>query len=246
MVNRGIFLVRFALKEHQDQACNMNGILFDKKPFIVKPCYPNISYEKSSLISIPVWVKLPNLDVWYWTESMLRKIVGYLDNVLKMDNATLTKARMLYARVLVDMSLVDGFPKKLFFSNENDELITQRVQYDWLPSWCTKCAHFGHVIDTCRMGLSKTQLQVDEDGFGPLRKAFQPRVRTEHQQGGKKDDVGLDSSQQFGQNSSDSAVQPPDIDTRSGPAQQLDQGDLIPKVASSFDSTQQLGCSDML
>lgn len=65
MVNRGVFLVCFNSKEHQDQACNMNGILFDKKPFIVKPWYPNISYEKSSLASIPVWVKLPNLDIIY-------------------------------------------------------------------------------------------------------------------------------------------------------------------------------------
>ena len=34
MVNRGVFLIRFALQEHQECACNM--ILFDKKPFIVK------------------------------------------------------------------------------------------------------------------------------------------------------------------------------------------------------------------
>lgn len=37
MVNRGVFLLRFVLKEHQEQACSMNGILFDKKLFIVKP-----------------------------------------------------------------------------------------------------------------------------------------------------------------------------------------------------------------
>lgn len=71
MINRGVFIVRFGLKEHQEQACNMNGILFDKKPFIVKPWYPNISYEKSSLTSILVWVKLPNLDVMYWSDCVL-------------------------------------------------------------------------------------------------------------------------------------------------------------------------------
>ena len=65
MVNREVFLIRFSLKEHRERACNMNGILFDKKPFIVKPWCPNISYEKSSLTSVPVWVKLPALDVMY-------------------------------------------------------------------------------------------------------------------------------------------------------------------------------------
>lgn len=63
MVNRGVLLVRFASKEHQDEACNINGILFDKKPFIVKLWYPNILYEKASQTSIPVWVKLHNLDI---------------------------------------------------------------------------------------------------------------------------------------------------------------------------------------
>ena len=71
---------------------------------------------------------------------MLKQIVGYLGNVLKVDKATLTKTRMMYARVLVDMNVADGFPEELFFSNENKELITQLVPYNWLPSWCTKCA----------------------------------------------------------------------------------------------------------
>lgn len=115
MVNCGVFIVRFSSKEHHDQACNTNGIMFDKKPFIVKPWYPNISYEKSSLTSIPVWVKLPNLDIMYWTEHILTQIVGYLGKVLKIDTATLTRSRMMYARVLVDMTLADGFPSKLFF-----------------------------------------------------------------------------------------------------------------------------------
>ena len=68
MVNRGVFLIPFALQEHQERACNMKGILFDKKRFIVKPWCPNISYEKSSLTSVPVWVKLPTLDVMYWSD----------------------------------------------------------------------------------------------------------------------------------------------------------------------------------
>lgn len=67
MVNRGVFLVRFLQKDHQERACDMNRILFDKKPFVVKPWSTSISYEKSSISRIPVWIKLPRLDVRYWT-----------------------------------------------------------------------------------------------------------------------------------------------------------------------------------
>ena len=110
MVNRGMFLVRFKTKDHQEQACSMNGILFDKKPFIDKPWFPNISYEKASIESVSIWIKLPKLNVMYWSECMLKDTVGYLGTVLKVDTSTLTKSRMLYARVLVDMNIAAGFP----------------------------------------------------------------------------------------------------------------------------------------
>ena len=113
------------------------------------------------------------------------------------------------------------------------------MQYDWLPSWCAKCAQFGHVVDVCRMGLSKSksQLQVNEDGFRPLRKAFQPRVRIERQQGGKKDSVGptMDTSQQPGQHAgsilgtSDAvSVQQLETASKSVTSQQpVQQGDFV-------------------
>lgn len=111
-----------------------------------------------------------------------------------MDNATLTKSRMMYARVLVDMTLAGGFPEELFFSNEHDHFITQCVQYDWLPSWCTKCEKLVHVVDGCRLCSKTTQLQVDENGFRPLRKTFQAKVGSKTKGAaviGQKDDLGV-------------------------------------------------------
>ena len=97
---------------------------------------------------------------------------------LKVNNATLTKTRLMYARVSVDMNMAEGFP---IFSNERAELISQRVQYDWTPTWCTKCAQFGHVAVDCRVGLhraSKSQLEVDEHGFRPFKKTYHPKSQT--------------------------------------------------------------------
>lgn len=90
-------------------------------------------------------VKFSILDFMYWNENLLKQIVGYLGIVLKIDNATLTMSRLMYAS---DMTLADGFPEELYFSNEHDQLITQRVQLDWTSSWCTKRAQFGHVVET--------------------------------------------------------------------------------------------------
>ena len=78
---------------------------------------------------------------------MLKRIAGYLGVVLKVD---------------------EGFPKELYFSNELDEIITQPVQYYWIPIWCSKCSKYGHNVGDCRMGKQrslKPQLEVDNDGF---------------------------------------------------------------------------------
>lgn len=101
MVNRGVFLVWFLRMEPQGKACDINRILFDKKPFIVKPWTSSMSYEKSSITKILIWVKLRRLNVRYWTEDTLRTIVDYLGTLIKVDNPTVTKSKMIFARVLV-------------------------------------------------------------------------------------------------------------------------------------------------
>ena len=64
--------------------------------------------------------------------------MGYLGNIIKIDTTTLNKDRMWYARVLVVMDINKGFQEELFYTNEHDELVSQEVQYDWIPLWCSK------------------------------------------------------------------------------------------------------------
>ena len=83
----------------------MIGILFDKKPSIIKPWNATMSYEKNRLTKMPIQIKLLKINVRYWGEKTLRIIVGYLCNVIKFDIATLNIDRMWYARVLVEMDI---------------------------------------------------------------------------------------------------------------------------------------------
>ena len=82
----------------RDKACEMSGILFDMKLFIIKPRKVKMSLEKEDLATISIWVHLPALPMEYWGERCIRKIVGLLGNVIKVDNATKNKDRLMYAR----------------------------------------------------------------------------------------------------------------------------------------------------
>lgn len=93
-VAKGVFLVRLKSQEALTVACDSNGILFDKKPFIVKPLTKNVSYEKESITSIPIWVKFPGLSMHYWGARSLNLIAGMLGRVIRIENATQNKDRV--------------------------------------------------------------------------------------------------------------------------------------------------------
>lgn len=87
MVRKGVFIVKLLDKLARDKACEISGVIFDRKPFISKPWRVKMSLEKDDLSTIPIWVQLPALPMEYWGERCIRKIEGNLGNVLKVDNA---------------------------------------------------------------------------------------------------------------------------------------------------------------
>lgn len=160
-VAKGVFIVRFKSQEDVNKACESNGILFDRNPFIVRP------------LEIPVWVKFPGLGVHYWGEQCLRLIAGMLGPVIRLDNATLDKDRMQY--VLMELKTTGPFYDTIAFTNEDDELMRVNVEYDWKPTQCKKCKQLGHLESSCRTGTTqmwvlktnakKVNQQVDAKGF---------------------------------------------------------------------------------
>lgn len=145
MARQGVLLVHFQDQESRGFSCDINGILFDKKPFIITPWVPSMSYEKDNLSS-----RFPGLDVRYWGVSYLTKIAGMLGSFLKLDGATSNKGRLMYARVLVDIDIAKGLCDEMFFENEFGDLTFQGVEYDWKHVCCDKCSHLENLGEACR------------------------------------------------------------------------------------------------
>ena len=79
---KGVFLVPMSSNSDKDLVCEMSGILFDRKPFVIKPWTPKTSTSKTNLTSMPIWVKFPSLELEYWSDSTLRIIATMLGPVL--------------------------------------------------------------------------------------------------------------------------------------------------------------------
>ena len=160
MVDRGVFLVKLSAMEDVPKACASSGILFDQKPFLVKPWKQLMSYDKNDLASVLVWVRFHKLDVVYWGESRMRKIGGMLGEVPRIDNATLNFDKLMFSRLLIDMRIDGGFPEEVYFTDAMNNLIEVMVLYDWKPILCSRCQQLGHLESNCKVDLPPTTFEV--------------------------------------------------------------------------------------
>lgn len=202
LMKRGLFLVRLKDKEAQDNVMNLGGTIFNSKPLIVQRWNEDEDYSTMDIQKVPVWVRLPGLDFQYWGEKSMGKIAGIVGSLIKTDQATMNRDRLMYARVMLEMDITKEWPKEIHFLNEKGVLVTQPVEYEWKPVYCEACKGYGHDKEKCRRKMKQVWVPkpkevaskepvviekkgkepvVDEDGFQPVTKPCKPIVRSQGQ-----------------------------------------------------------------
>ncbi|XP_062099607.1 uncharacterized protein LOC133805439 [Humulus lupulus] len=180
IIGHGIIIVRFVTVEQRNQVLN-NGILFfDKKPLVMKSWSALEDFRKETFQKVPIWIQLSNLDLKYWGEKSLYKIVSQIGTPLQIDPITKAKEKFNFARIMIEVSIDQDFPQLISFLNEQDKHMDVIVQYEWKPSLCSVCKGLGHEATQCRKQPSKqawvpktvavdptmkAKTKIDKDGF---------------------------------------------------------------------------------
>ncbi|XP_021838838.2 uncharacterized protein [Spinacia oleracea] len=128
LVKKGIYLVRFLTMDMRDKVTS-GHFFFDSKPMIVKPWSVDMDTEKEEIKS--------------------------LGKPIKRDATTVSRDKLQYARVLVDMPITQNLPDKVSFMNEHGELVQVPITYEWRPTVCDNCKLVGHSTIECRKGKTK-------------------------------------------------------------------------------------------
>ncbi|KAL2901408.1 hypothetical protein RDABS01_026490 [Bienertia sinuspersici] len=155
MVGRGLFLVRFNTLEQCHKALTGDPQFFDYKPLIMKQWSPDIELHKENVKTVPMWIRMPNLDLKYWGQGCLHKLGDIIGTTLKVDNVTMNKDRLSYARILVEVELDKELPDYIRFQNEKGLPVQQNIEYEWRPTFCTVCKKYGHPSDKCHKQTKK-------------------------------------------------------------------------------------------
>ncbi|XP_074283735.1 uncharacterized protein LOC141608269 [Silene latifolia] len=169
----GIFIVRFKTVEKMKEVVKAGHFMFDNKSDIINEWSPEVDLVKSTVQTVPIWLKLSGLDLKFWGVACLKKISGLIGKFVRCDEAITHKAFLGYARMLVDVQVDQCFPDSLQYKDEKGKTHDIKVEYDWVPVKCIQCNGIGHSKDQCRKKKEVKKINrivttlMRQDGSGP-------------------------------------------------------------------------------
>ncbi|KAJ6871107.1 hypothetical protein NC652_036702 [Populus alba x Populus x berolinensis] len=130
--------------------------------------YFNISTK--NMTKVLVWVKFPNLPLKCWSIQGLSKISSVLGKPLQSDKLTATMERLSFARVLIELDLLDELPSSIPICLPNGTTLNQSVVYETFPRFYKHCRVLGHSTGA----YTKFSTPVDLDKKGSSDTAAPP------------------------------------------------------------------------
>ncbi|XXG82815.1 hypothetical protein AAC387_Pa10g0703 [Persea americana] len=109
----GFLLFQFHLYDVGQQILDEGPWFVYGKSLNLRRWAADISMCRDNLESIPIWVRLPNLNFYFRTTSALTKIATVIGNPIYMDCATATGTRYAFARVCVEVGIDAEFPTEM-------------------------------------------------------------------------------------------------------------------------------------
>ncbi|XP_041990271.1 uncharacterized protein LOC121741533 isoform X2 [Salvia splendens] len=105
----------------------------------------DLSFESRN---VAVWCSLFALPLRFFDTATLFAIGRIFGNPIKIDHATITRSRISFARMCVEIDISKPPPKKFVLDIGGRE-ITRRVKWDKIPLFCMDCRNVGHSKVTC-------------------------------------------------------------------------------------------------
>ncbi|XP_074314107.1 uncharacterized protein LOC141649312 [Silene latifolia] len=168
----GLFVVRFAKPEHHKLVLANGMFLFDGKPIVIKLWDPSVRISKVSVKKVPIWVKLVGLDLKFWGAKCLEKLASLVGRFVRIDDSTLDKALLGFARIMVEVEIDQSFPNSITFEDELGNEVKVAIEYDWITITCKQCRGIGHATNACRRKVIGEKRPLAKQ---PQRQVWQPK-----------------------------------------------------------------------
>ncbi|XP_024964658.1 uncharacterized protein LOC112504935, partial [Cynara cardunculus var. scolymus] len=180
MVNDlGYFFFRFNDNGGCNQGVESSPLMIRGRPLFVSIWDPSKGLKKPEHTSCPLWIKFYNISLVAFNREGISRIASAVGVPLRLDACTASTCdkawgRTNFAKVLVDVWAVGTIQKQIEvvipkLSGDGEDVIKVVLEFDWVPSQCSKCKVFGHNTNSCPKGGTLKQKEIvkplHNDGF---------------------------------------------------------------------------------
>lgn len=148
----GWLIFKFDSQVDRDSVLNGGPYYIYGRPLLLKIMPTFFEFDDEEIRKLPVWIKLPCLPIECWTTRALSKICSRVGRPISTDKLTLTKERLSFARVLVEVDAASELVHSIGINLPNGKTRMQPVLYEYEPSFCSKCKMIGHLTEKCSAG----------------------------------------------------------------------------------------------
>jgi len=168
----GWFVFRFQSDDDRRKVLEGGPYFAYGSNLILKSLPRCFRFEGEDVSSVPIWIKLPGLPLDCWNARALGKIVSKVGKPISTDKLTLSKERISFARVLVEVDASKDIISEVEIRLPTGEVYQQSVIPELIPKFCKRCKSFGHVEGGCGKGSEGMKSKVFDDkkartGGGP-------------------------------------------------------------------------------
>ncbi|XP_020680856.1 uncharacterized protein LOC110098377 [Dendrobium catenatum] len=112
----------------------------------------NSDFNPNSLkgLSSPIWIRMPNLPLYYWDEINLSRIASSIGKPILIDGDMFQWGRREFSRVGVRVQLDRQLPTGVWVEGINGKFY-QKVEYKKNSSFRYKCGKIGHLKEACKV-----------------------------------------------------------------------------------------------
>ncbi|KAL0447278.1 UNVERIFIED_CONTAM: hypothetical protein Slati_1855700 [Sesamum latifolium] len=116
-------------------------------PMCVFKWTPTLTSATESSI-VPIWVCLPKLPTHLFHNDALFAVASMIGTPLQIDDSTYNHSKLSKARVGIEIDLLNPLVQE-FYLQINGITITQKVEYEQVPKYCSLCKHVNHHDQEC-------------------------------------------------------------------------------------------------
>lgn len=146
---KGWYFFKFANEEDKLKIFRGGPWSWGNSVLILKEWAPNFDVSLNTMTHLPIWVLFPGLDPSFWNFKHLSKLASGLGKPLHADTYTTNKAKLEFARVLVEIDISLDLQYSLIVSTPFGPKEVE-VYYEWIPPFCTSCKIIGHDVSKCK------------------------------------------------------------------------------------------------